>query len=87
MNCLIFLSSLPIEGRGCRQIKEKRGGKKKEKKEKKEQTSKQKKKKKKGKKKTVTVANKEKSTGVVSYQWRETLRENAAGMSANASGT
>ncbi len=55
------------------------------KKGKKEQTSK-KKKKKKGKKK-VTVANKEKSTCVVSYQWRETLRENAAGMSANASGT
>jgi translation elongation factor P/translation initiation factor 5A len=38
-------------------------------------------------KKKVTVANKEKSTCVVSYQWRETLRENAAGMSANASGT
>ncbi len=61
-----------------------KGKKGREKKGKKEQTSK--KKKKKGEKK-VTVANKEKSTGVVSYQWRETLRENAAGMSANASGT
>jgi hypothetical protein len=56
------------------------------KKGKKELTSKKKKKKKKVEKK-VTVANKEKSTWVVSYQWRETLRENAAGMSANASGT
>ncbi len=65
----------------------KKGKKGRQKKEKKEQTSKKKKKKKKKGKKKVTVANKEKSTGVVSYQWRETLRENAAGMSANASGT
>jgi len=68
-------------------VQTKKGKKGEGKKGKKEQTSKKKKKKKKKGNKKVTVANKEKSTGVVSYQWRETLRENAAGMSANASGT
>jgi hypothetical protein len=77
---LILLSSLPIEGRGCRQKKEKGGG------ERKKRANLQEEEEEEGKKK-VTVANKEKCTGVVSYQWRETLRENAAGMSANASGT
>ncbi len=51
INCLILLSSLPIERRGCRQKKEKGEGKK----GKKQQTSKKKKKKrkkKKGKKKS-----------------------------------